>query len=361
MRILFTVGQRYLPQGTGGIEVNTDALAKALQRRSIEVAVITGIRPYGLRYLLNTLVRKTMQRAVVADRFGGYRVYRGWDTVIGLSEVLEDFRPDVVITQRDDRLALAQKVLQHRVDGYCYLHSATLADVRAPCPDGLPFLANSHFTAAWIGRHYGLHADVIPPLIQPSAYQVQTTRRHALFICPRVAKGVNIVLELAATRREVTFDLVESYDPHYTPADIRARARALPNVRWHKVSPSIRHVLRTARLLLVPSQCEETWGRVVSEAQCSGIPALASRVGGLPEAVGDGGVLIDDYTNVDAWKETFAQVWNDATQLERLADAALTHSRRPCFQPDAVVDSFLQAIGAAPATEALRRRPQLTR
>jgi len=41
-----------------------------------------------------------------------------------------------------------------------------------------------------------------------------------------------------------------------------------------------------SRLLLAPSRWVESWGRVASEAQISGLPVIATKSGGLPEAVG---------------------------------------------------------------------------
>ena len=57
-------------------------------------------------------------------------------------------------------------------------------------------------------------------------------------------------------------------------------------------SADMRSVYARSRLVLVPSQCDEAWGRIVTEAQISGVPALASDAGGLPEAVGPGGILM---------------------------------------------------------------------
>ena len=56
-----------------------------------------------------------------------------------------------------------------------------------------------------------------------------------------------------------------------------------------------------ARILLVPSVWEEAWGRVVTEAQLSGIPVLASAIGGLPESVGPGGILVPPGSDVEVW------------------------------------------------------------
>lgn len=50
-------------------------------------------------------------------------------------------------------------------------------------------------------------------------------------------------------------------------------------------------LLRSARVVIVPS-FSETFGMLALEAQASGVPVLASRAGGLPEAV-VGGVLVE--------------------------------------------------------------------
>lgn len=53
------------------------------------------------------------------------------------------------------------------------------------------------------------------------------------------------------------------------------------------------------RVLLVPSSYE-SWGRVASEAICSGIPVIANPTPGLIENLGDAGIFIDR-TDVDGW------------------------------------------------------------
>jgi glycosyltransferase involved in cell wall biosynthesis len=46
-------------------------------------------------------------------------------------------------------------------------------------------------------------------------------------------------------------------------------------------------------LLLVPSLLEDAFPRVILEAAGNGIPVIATRVGGIPEALGGSGILID--------------------------------------------------------------------
>ncbi len=53
-----------------------------------------------------------------------------------------------------------------------------------------------------------------------------------------------------------------------------------------------RDIYAVTRVLLVPSLLEETAGRVAAEAMVNGIPALVSDRGGLPETVGEGGIVL---------------------------------------------------------------------
>ncbi|MGX1703283.1 glycosyltransferase family 4 protein [Microbacterium sp. NPDC055357] len=52
-------------------------------------------------------------------------------------------------------------------------------------------------------------------------------------------------------------------------------------------------LLRTADIFVVPSRWREPSGLTIGEAMATGLPVIASAVGGIPEVVGDAGVLID--------------------------------------------------------------------
>ncbi len=59
------------------------------------------------------------------------------------------------------------------------------------------------------------------------------------------------------------------------------------------------------RLMLVPSQVAEAYGRVALEAQGHGVPVLASAVGGLPENVPGSLWRVHDYRSPEAWARAF--------------------------------------------------------
>ncbi|WP_353814435.1 glycosyltransferase family 4 protein [Agromyces sp. SYSU T00266] len=51
-------------------------------------------------------------------------------------------------------------------------------------------------------------------------------------------------------------------------------------------------LLRSAKVLVVPSTWAEPSGLTAGEGMASGLPVVASRVGGLPDVVGDAGILV---------------------------------------------------------------------
>lgn len=71
----------------------------------------------------------------------------------------------------------------------------------------------------------------------------------------------------------------------------------------------VKKFYRQIKLLLIPSLVAETFARISIEAAVNGIPVIANRVGGIPEALGESGILIDVNLNekidVDAMAEQY--------------------------------------------------------
>ena len=68
-------------------------------------------------------------------------------------------------------------------------------------------------------------------------------------------------------------------------------------------------------LLLVPSIGAEGFGLVIPEAAANGIPVIANRIGGIPEALGDSGILIDYNPEQDETNDIARQYVNNITAL----------------------------------------------
>ncbi len=67
---------------------------------------------------------------------------------------------------------------------------------------------------------------------------------------------------------------------------VGSRVRMLP------FRADVAGLLAAADILLVPSQAFESFGLVCVEAFRAGVPVVSTDVGGLPEVVGDAGVIV---------------------------------------------------------------------
>jgi glycosyltransferase involved in cell wall biosynthesis len=181
------------------------------------------------------------------------------------------------------------------------------------------------------------------PLVLPENYRVHSTRESVLFVNPVDEKGVEISLRLAEERPDIPFDFVECWERNSSLRQSE-RVRRAKNIRWHRSKLDIREFYGRARLLLMPSQWQEAWGRVATEAQLSGIPVLASRIGGLPESVGSGGILVAPTAPINDWLAALSKMWDDKQEYEALAQAALIRSQRPEIQPESIVDRLALLI-----------------
>jgi phosphatidylinositol alpha-1,6-mannosyltransferase len=72
-------------------------------------------------------------------------------------------------------------------------------------------------------------------------------------------------------------------------------------------------------LMSRPGDRVEGLGLVLLEAQARGIPVVTSRSMGIPEAVGDAAVLIDEFTSPDRVADAIAMVLSDPVRRSELA------------------------------------------
>jgi glycosyltransferase involved in cell wall biosynthesis len=104
----------------------------------------------------------------------------------------------------------------------------------------------------------------------------------------------------------------------------------------------MRRVYGNCKILLVPSIWEEGYGMVATEAQSCGIPVVGSARGGLPEAIGPGGLLIDPDGPIEAWAEAVRRLWADNRLYAALSAAAGEHARRLEMTPAYQIDAYEQ-------------------
>ncbi len=116
-------------------------------------------------------------------------------------------------------------------------------------------------------------------------------------------------------------------------AALRARLATSPFAGRHVVRGYERDVVPVYAALDVvalPSLIAESFGRVAAEAEAAGLPVLASRIGGIPEAVSEGeSALLLPPGDADAWADALVRLATDAELRRRLGEAgpALVRAR----------------------------------
>jgi glycosyltransferase involved in cell wall biosynthesis len=185
---------------------------------------------------------------------------------------------------------------------------------------------------------------VIPPLILPHRYATSVTGDEVLFVNPVPEKGVELAFEIAALCPRRQFRFVEGWplDPARRAA-LEARAQALGNVTVQPSTQDMRPVYARTKVLIAPSRWQEAWGRIVTEAQVNGIPVLATRIGGLPESVGSGGLLFAPEASAQEWADALERVFADPAQQATLAQRARMRAAAPDLQADTLVSALLDA------------------
>jgi glycosyltransferase involved in cell wall biosynthesis len=193
---------------------------------------------------------------------------------------------------------------------------------------------------------FGIKPHVIPPFVNQDRYRVATNRSKVVFIGLVPKKGVELAFQLAESRPDIPFEFLESWPlPRTHFLEFKRRAASLGNVTVRHSVANMTRIYGIAKILLVPSVCEEAWGRVCTEAQCSAVPVLASNRGGLPESVGPGGLLVDIRAPLAEWSAALSTLWDDAGAYRRLSEAALVHSQRREIQFGYLVDELLSLLG----------------
>jgi glycosyltransferase involved in cell wall biosynthesis len=360
LRILFVNQRPYLPQQLGGVEQTTFELVKHLARGGHEAAVMCGLSRGDATWLRNRLIAKVSGRAFAQERYRRTLVYRGYEPSSGLDEVLAHFAPDALVIAGNSAVSfqLAAQAARSRLPCVYYAHDIkTLRNLGNPgLLDGVTLLANSRCTAGVISQCLGRDSTVLTPLIDREAYRTSGSRRYVTMVNPRRVKGGQTAFELAQACPDIPFAFVEAWtEKEDFLTNLRNAARGLPNVKWRRPTLRMREVYGATRILLVPSELEESWGRVASEAQDSGIPVIASATGGLPEAVGPGGILIEPGAPLAHWVRTLRSLWDDPSFYAQLSDRARTYSERPESDPQRQIEVLVESLRLTADPSALKQ------
>lgn len=358
MRVLFAGGNGYLPEFNGGVQSSTDHLVRQCIGAGHDTAVLCALFGDGLFGLQARLKLKLSRTPVAVDRSLGYPVMRAWHPWEAAAHVVDSFQPDVAVVQCHKAVKVGKALASHGVPLVVYFRNVEFHELEGDpreLKDTL-FIANSQFTAGAYKKAFDIDSVVIPPTIDFQKYAFETTRERVTFINVYPEKGFEKAVDVARACPEIPFLFVESWklDPARL-ADVTARLKPLSNVSFMRRTHDMREVFGRTKILLAPSKWEEAWGRVASEAHCSGIPVIGSSRGGLPEAIGPGGLILDYDAPTVEWANAVKTLWQDSVAYDALSHAAIDYAKRPDLSSSSQFEAFLAVLGsAADASRGLR-------
>ena len=177
----------------------------------------------------------------------------------------------------------------------------------------------------------------------------RAARRASLVFVGRLVsdKGVDrlvAALELLAARG-ARVELTIVGDGPEAPAlrrqvDAAGLADRVRFLGW-QVAADLVATLNRHAVLVVPSVWEEPFGVVVLEALACGCVPLVTRSGGLPDAVGDCGLVVER-DDPGALADGIQLLLGDASRLQAWRDCADAHLRR--HTPDRIAQDYLQVL-----------------
>ncbi|SER95955.1 Glycosyltransferase involved in cell wall bisynthesis [Tranquillimonas rosea] len=357
MRILFAGGNGWLPEASGGTQNSTDHLIRQAMEDGHDCAVYCGFSGRGVFGFRMKVQRKLTGRPFSVDHGLGYEVMRTWEPMdpARVRAAVERFKPDVVVVQTRRSAVLGHEFAKLGIPVVLYLRNVEFAenDGDVSAIEGARFIANSSFTADTYKAEYGIDCTVITPTIDFDAYRYDTTREFVTLVNIHPKKGYEIARDMARACPDIPFLFVEAWTLWDQLFDeIMAELQELPNVTFMRRTSDMSKVYGRTGILLAPSQWEEAWGRVASEAHCSGIPVIGSDRGGLPQAIGPGGIVLPHDAPIDDWVAALRKLWSDEAAYEEMSRKAVDYAKRPELDFKSQYRTFISVLDAARSPQA---------
>jgi glycogen(starch) synthase len=197
---------------------------------------------------------------------------------------------------------------------------------------------------------------VVPSGVVPELFAVAAPDPYPQLPRPRVLfvgrlqhqKGVGVLLEAAARTSSRAHVVLVGDGP--ARRQLHRAARKLGLAERVHVTGFVPHravpaAMRHADVLVLPSLYEEL-GSTLLEAMQAGVPIVASRTGGIPDAVGEAAVLVPP-RSVEALARAIDEVLMNSALAERLVAAGRERVRRFDWHRLAreVLDVYDEALG----------------
>lgn len=306
------------------------------------------------------LIRHTILKTK-SSRRQNLKLHEEEKLISAIEKRVEEFQPDLLLTygglsaeRKIHRLARSRRIpIIFYLHNSLYRKSETFSEVDL-------ILVCSKFLSEFYANRLGIKSTVLYPLFNGDQFIVdQWNPRYITFINPVPHKGLTLFARIVADcLRELPQAEFLVVEGRWTREEVRQaglKLERIPNIKVIPNQKDVKKVFAETRILLYPSFWVEAFGRTLVEAQFNGIPVLASRRGGIPEALNGGGFIFDiperckkDYMALPTSKEV--RPWIEKLRLLLENKEAYEEAQRKAirasedFRPEKTLEKAIELL-----------------
>jgi glycosyltransferase involved in cell wall biosynthesis len=305
VRTLFLVGRAF--ETYGGAAITAVALARRLEHDHDHQCAI---------YSRDSQVR-TEQRSGM-----DVTTYRDLDE---LRQLVATWRPDAIVGTLHDATDAVRIAKRYAVPSVVYLQDyhfcepaddekkmwqlppvnryADADEARYVIQAADALFACSRYLQNFVGSRRGRRPELLrcqfDPVEGALAPAAERQRSYVTALCGFRHKGLDVFLRIAELLPAEQFLLVGEPGRDIALSYLPIIARHANVTLGGRMEP--KQFLAMSRVVLVPSQWAEPFGRIAVEAMAHGVPTLVSLIGGLAEIVTDASMAVARYQNPEEW------------------------------------------------------------
>jgi len=190
--------------------------------------------------------------------------------------------------------------------------------------------STSKFIQTKVTELLNLNSVIWHPIIDFNRYRTSTDKKtkRGIGFYSGETKGNKIINKIIEKMPHLQFHVVGRYYKNHF-------RKNSPNLTYYGDITDIKRFYQSIKILLVPSINDEAFARVILEAAASGIPTIANNIGGIPEALGDSGILVNTKDlNINKNSDLEKIVDNYIIQINNL----INNSNKYCFHSKKALD-----------------------